>query len=155
MRKIEFVDICKLKVNVNTILNTFYTHSLMLHAANSQTTTRMQKAVDRYISDLHKFFDETIEKYAQVLFWYLVVICGGEVRYIQHRNTLGRWWRIIFNKLILFKSLSNKKHRTELSDIIKSGKGREEGKRKQEGKRREGEGEKKKRKIIQGTLGEE
>lgn len=117
MKKIEFVDIRDLKVCVNTILNTFYTHSLTLHAVNSQSTNRMQKAVDRYVSDLNKFFDETIKGYAQVLFWYLVIICGGEVRRLDANNYLNLWQRI-FKKLRISKPLSNAQIQVELSNIV-------------------------------------
>ncbi|QQG46402.1 MAG: hypothetical protein HYY55_00970 [Candidatus Niyogibacteria bacterium] len=97
MDELEFIDVRELRICVNTVLNTFYTHSLLLHAAKHQPTTRMEKAVEYYTADLDNFFNQTIKEHAQVILSYLLTICGGEMRHLPK-----------YNQKSLLKKLANK-----------------------------------------------
>ena len=97
------LDIREYKVCVNTILNTFYAHSLMTHIANTKPTHRHPRAVEKYQQDLASFGEETFPRYADLIFSYLVVALAGEARHLNPFIQILKPLRLLRSKIRLFQ----------------------------------------------------
>lgn len=97
------LDIRKYNVCVNTILNTFYAHSLMTHIASTKPTQRHPCAVEKYQQDLASFGEETFPYYADLIFSYLVVVLAGEARHLNPFVQILKPLRLLRSSMRLFR----------------------------------------------------
>ncbi|MDO8557963.1 MAG: hypothetical protein Q7S09_02080 [bacterium] len=78
-------DIGKFNVCVNTVVNTFYVHNLMMHVVRTESPERSRHDLERYRKDLRDFGEKTLASYADIILSYLVIAIAGEVRNLDSR----------------------------------------------------------------------